>query len=251
VHTYVCVWTRWDTRTIGISDPLCRTVNDCFDCDVALIVVPPPWSTNHQQRNNLSSLASILDDSMPRTALVLGDFDDKGYENLKPFLAETLGPKDGPLNITCNRVVTPEAIEGALEAACRSVSSAFVNDSCVEIDRRTVAAVASEAVSANLWGKLSAHDAIDVNVVLECARSAILTLVAETEEVLSVNDEIWSSWPPKDFVSRDGVQGYFSDGSSFPANWRSSLSRETFEHSLSYPESSHRHVPGRRRVPLV
>ncbi len=147
---------------------LCRTVDDCFDRDVALIVVHPPWSTNHQQRNNLSSLASILDDSMPRTALVLGDFDDKGYENLKPFLAETLGPKDGPLKIACNLVVTPEAIESALEAACRNVSSAFVNDSCVEIDRRTVAAVASEAVSAYLWGTLSAHDASDANVVGVC-----------------------------------------------------------------------------------
>ena len=213
---------------------LCRTVDDCFDCDVALIVVPPPWSTNQQQRKNLCSIASILDDSMPRTALVLGDFDDEGYKNMKSFLAETLGRNDGPLKITCNQAVTPEAMESALEAACRSVSSRFVNESCVEIDRRTVAAVASEAVSAYLWGKLSAHDAIDVNVVLECARSAISTLVEETEEVLSVNDEIWSSWPPKDFVSRDGVQGYFSDGSSLPANWRSSLSRENFGQSLSY-----------------
>ena len=95
--------------------------------------------------------------------------------------------------------MTPEAIEIALEAACRSVSSSFV--SCVEIDRRAVAAVASEAVSVYLWGKLSAHDASDVNMVLDCARS----LGRRNRRVLSVNYKIWSSRPPEDFVSRDGV----------------------------------------------
>ena len=212
---------------------LCRTEDDCFDCDIALIVIPPPWSINHERRNALRSLASILDDSMPRTALVLGNFDQEGYEDMKSFLAETLGPKEGSLKIICNRLVSSEAIESALKATCRSVSSTFVNDSCVEIERRTVASVASQAVSVNLWGQLSVHDASDANVVLECARSAISTLVAETEKVFTVNDEIWASWPPKDFVSRDGVQGYFSDGSSLPADWRSFLGHENFGQSLS------------------
>ena len=182
---------RHTIRTRSIVH-LCHTVDGCFGCDVALIMVPPHWSINHQQRKISYHLHDFL-----TTALALGDFDDEGYENFISFLPETLGPKDGSLKITCNRVVTPEAIEIAMEAACRSVSSSFV--SCVEIDRRAVAAVASEAVSVYLWGKLSAHDASDVNMVLDCARS----LGRRNRRVLSVNYEIWSSRPPEDFVSRE------------------------------------------------
>ena len=52
---------RHTIRTRSIVH-LCHTVDDCFGCDVALIMVPPHWSINHQQRKNLSSLAWLLDD---------------------------------------------------------------------------------------------------------------------------------------------------------------------------------------------
>jgi SAC3/GANP family len=212
---------------------LCRTPDDCFDCDVALVVVPPPLITDNHQRNILSSYASILDDSMPLIALALGDFGPEGDKHVETLLSETLRAKNESLKVICNRGVSVDAVEKALETACRCVSSAFVKESCVEIERMTIPDVASRAVSTFLWGQIVTQGANDGNLILEYARSAIATLVSETEQVLKLNDEIWASWPPKDFVSRDGVQGYFADGSSLPAHWGLSLGRETFGKGLS------------------
>jgi len=211
---------------------LCRTPEDCFDCDVALIVVSPPWSTTRERHDTLRASVSILDDSIPRMALVLGDYRQDDYQEMRSLLVKTLGRNDGSLKIICNRVVSAEGIESALESTCRSLSSSFVNDSCVEIDRSTVTAFASRAVSACLWSPSSAQFASDPNVVLEHARFAISTFVEETERLVNLNKDMWSSWPPKDFLTAGGVQGYFSDGSSLPSNWRVSLRRENIGHAL-------------------
>jgi hypothetical protein len=34
----------------------CTNTQDCVDCDVALVVVPPPWSTTDQRRSALQSV---------------------------------------------------------------------------------------------------------------------------------------------------------------------------------------------------
>lgn len=212
---------------------LCRTAQDCSDCDIALIMIPPPWSANQQRRNALSASVSILDESMPRIALAMGDFDHEGYDYMRSFLFETIGPEKGSFKLICNSFTSTEAMEMALESACKSLATTFFNQSSVQIHRMSIPNVVSKSISIYLWSQMSPHAAEDANTVLECARTALSSLVAETEQLLRDNEEIWKSWPPKDFVTQDGVQGYFPDGSSLPADWSASLRRELFGQDLA------------------
>jgi hypothetical protein len=216
----------------------CASAEDCSDCDVALVVVPPPWSTSSERRKVLQSASSLLDDFIPRVVLALGDFDHEGHEYMKSVLAESLGAADSALPIICNRTVTPLAIEKALESSCKKIASIFVNESCVKIDRISTSRLASNAISAYLWNRLAPHATLDGNVVLECARSAISAVIEEADAQARENDAVWSSWPPLEFASENGVEGYFLNGSNLPLDWKYSLTRARLEKELIW--MSHR-----------
>lgn len=216
----------------------CASPQDCSDCDVALVVIPAPWSTSSERRTLLQSTASLLDDAVPRAVMALGDFDHEGHEYMKSVLAESLGTADSPLPIICNRSVTPLAIEKALESSCKKLASIFVNETCVKIDRVSTPRLASDAISTYLWNRLSPHSTADGNVVLECARSAISAVMEEADVQAKENDAMWSSWPPREFVTENGTEGYFSNGANLPLDWKSSLGRANLERDLMW--MSHR-----------
>lgn len=212
----------------------CRNAEDSHDCDVALVVIPPPWSTSDERRRVLRSICCLMDDSMPRVALTLGDFDHEGHEYMKSVLAEALGPSSGTLSIICNRNMTPVALEKALELSCKKLASIFVNETCVKIDRMSIPKLASSAISTYLWKNVSPHLTADGNFVLETARSAISAIIEEASLQVQENENVWSTWPPKEFVSENGVECYFSKSSHLPIDWKSSLRCPNFVKELEW-----------------
>ncbi len=211
----------------------CRSAADTHDCDVALVVVPPPWSTGDERRRALRSISSLIDDSMPRVVLALGDFDYEGHEYMKSVLAEEVGPARGALSIICNRSATPLALEKGLESSCKKIASIFVNETCVKIDRMPIPSLAKSVISIYLWSYISPNSIADGNLVLETARCAISALIKEASIHLHDNKGVWSSWPPREFVSNEEVKCYFSNGAHLPLDWKSTLCRENLVKELT------------------
>ena len=161
--------------------------------------------------------------------MALGDFDHEGYEYMKHVLAESLGVEGSSLPIICNRNLTPLALRKALELSCEKLISIFVNETCVKIDRISTARLTSNAISTYLWNRTSPHAKADGNIVLEYARSAIAAVIEEADAQAKHNDNTWSFWPPSEFVSENGVEGYFPNDATLPIDWKSSLRRSNLE----------------------
>lgn len=200
------------------------------DCDVALVVVPPPWSTNQERRRMLQEVASRLDESIPRASLVIGDgFDHESHEYMTRMLGETLGG-DSPMPTICNRGISAESMENALRLVLEKIAKLFVDDACVKIDRLSIPEMVARAVSSHLW-KPAVEEMKDTNEVLNVARKAISAVVDELVLQKQKHSTTWVVWPPQDFISKKarGVPNYFGSSASLPYDWHQSLGRKYLE----------------------
>lgn len=59
-------------------------------------------------------------------------------------------------------------------------------------------------------------------------------VIAEANSHFQKNSEMWSSWPPREFLSeKNEVEDYFSDQGILPRDWGNSLRQVTLENALS------------------
>jgi hypothetical protein len=221
----------YEVRSVAVRGASRRS---CSDCDVALFVIPPPWSNPFERLGELESLSSLVDDSVPRAVLVLSqNFDSRYYESMNELLASHFGGNMGKLPIAYNSNSSPDAYESALESACRKVAKIFVHEACVKIGRMPMLQLVSTTIIASLWQNICSSQYSDEILIPESSKSALLAVIQKAESQLRQNEEAWSLWPPAEFCSENGVEGYFSDEGNLPVDWMQSLSRENLEDFFS------------------
>jgi hypothetical protein len=199
----------------------------CSDCDIALIIVPPPWCKIEQGSVGLESAASGIDDEVPRVVLVLGEEFGVSYLNsMNKLIGAKCGGGMGKLSIIYPSSSTTEAFEKALSSACKTLVKIFVEESRVHVDRIPVIQLGAMAICDALWKDPKVENSYDGKLVLECASSALLNAISEVEEFRDENEDIWSRWPPRDFASEDVVKDYFSEEGDLPVNWGELLNRK-------------------------
>ena len=206
----------------------------CSNCDVALFVLPPPWGNPHSRVNELRSLSSMIDESVPRVALVLGEAVDEAlFDSLNELLALHIGGGSGRLPIIYTSNMSVDAYENALESACRKVAKLFVHEACVKVNRLPVIRLASMAVINSLWRNVPLARQSNEEYILECSKSALLAVIEEINTHLRQNEQVWSTWPPVEFSSNHGVESYFSEDGNLPSEWVKSLRQENIQEAIS------------------
>lgn len=206
----------------------------CSDCDIALIIVPPPWCKIEQESVGLESAASGIDDEVPRVVLVLGEeFGVSYFNSMNKLIGAQCGGGMGKLSIIYPSSLTTEAFEKALSSACKTLVKIFVEESRVHVDRIPIMQLGTIAICNALWKDPKVESSYDGKLVLECASSALLNAISEVEKFRDENEDVWSKWPPRDFVSGNVVKDYFSKEGDLPVNWGELLNRKVVDVSLA------------------
>jgi hypothetical protein len=206
----------------------------CSDCDIALIIVPPPWCKIEQESGGLDSAASWIDDEVPRVVLVLGEeFGVSYFNSMNRLIGAQCGGGMGKLSIIYPSSLTTEAFEKALSSACKTLVKIFVEESRVHVDRIPMMQLGAIAICNALWKDPKVENCYDGKVVLECASSALLNAISEVEKFRDENEDVWSKWPPRDFASGDVVKDYFSKKGDLPVNWGELLNRKVVDVCLA------------------
>jgi hypothetical protein len=206
----------------------------CSDCDIALIVVPPPWCKIEQESVGLESAASGIDDEVPRVVLVLGEeFDVSYFTSMNKLIGAQCGGGTGKLSIIYPSSLTTEAFEKALSSACKTLVKIFVEESRVHVDRIPMMQLGAMAICNALWKYTKVERCYDGKLVLECASSALLNAISEVEKFRDENEKVWSKWPPRDFASGDVVKDYFSNQGDLPVNWGELLNKKVVDVCLA------------------
>ena len=208
--------------------------NRCSDCDIALIIVPPPWCKIEQESVGLESAASGIDDKVPRVVLVLGEEFGVSYLNsMNKLIGAQCRGGMGKLSIVYPSALTTEAFEKALSSACKTLVKIFVEESRVHVDRIPMMQLGAIAICNALWKDPKVECSYDGKLVLECASSALLYAISEVEKCRDENEAVWSKWPPRDFASGDVVKDYFSKEGDLPVNWGELLNTKVMDVCLA------------------
>lgn len=213
---------------------LANSMKRCSDCDVALFVIPPRWLLRH--RHELGPSSVCIGDDVPRVVLFLGEDDDKtNYDTSNKLLAQTFGGNTTKISIIYTSNLSTDAYDNALELACQKVAHCFVHENCVRINRVPLLELGCMTILASLWRAIPLDDKNDELLILEYSKSALLALVEEIDSQRKTNQEVWLSWPPKDFADEnsDSIIGYFSNSDYLPVDWIESLRQEKIEVAIS------------------
>mmetsp|Transcript_1827 Transcript_1827/g.4769 ORF Transcript_1827/g.4769 Transcript_1827/m.4769 type:complete len:1347 (-) Transcript_1827:2062-6102(-) len=201
----------------------------CSTCDVALFVVPPQWT--EQKSSMLGHFASsVLDEDIPRVALVFSDLlDGDRIRGMNHVIATELGGNMDAIPIIHPSELSIPAFESALERSFSRIAKLFVREASVGITRIPAMHLATKAILTVLWQCIpsDAGEVVDEDIIIECSRLSVATLVEELGKQAGLNEVEWSLWPAPEFCSRDSVvESYFADGEGLPLEWRRCLDRE-------------------------
>ncbi|VEU41056.1 unnamed protein product [Pseudo-nitzschia multistriata] len=214
----------------------------CATADIALFVIPPHWSGPEQKGEILGELASsLIDDDIPRVALVLRD--SVGADEIREInnlIATQLAGNMDAIPIIHPSELSVKAFESALECSFSRIAKLFVHEACVRVSRIPAMQLATKTILAVLWQSIPsvAGEDIDEDAIVECSRLTVHTLIEELAKQFERNETEWSLWPAPEFSSRDGVvQSYFSGAVGLPLEWGRCLDRrvlhQTYESLLS------------------
>jgi hypothetical protein len=209
----------------GLTHEVCKTA------DVALIIVPPLWSDHSQKLGLLShKVSSVIDDDIPRVALVLSDINDG--ERTKAENDEAIGSALqgilGKIPILRPAALSPQALISSLEFAVKRASKIFVHEACVLMSRVSTMQIAAKAITSVLRQFLPVSVCPeDEDTIIECSRITLEVAVQELAEQFIHKKHMWMLWPPPEFASGPGtgvVDSYFASGADLPLEWASLLS---------------------------
>eukprot|EP00934_Nitzschia_sp_Nitz4_P005838 Nitzschia sp. Nitz4//scaffold155_size52807//24534//29951//NITZ4_006799-RA/size52807-snap-gene-0.38-mRNA-1//1//CDS//3329537378//5828//frame0 len=229
-HTMRVGSIEYETRaTVGFSSAKAIT-----DCDVALFVTSSTASDRDDVYSQMELMANSLDESIPRLALVLGDQNSSESQSIKAILAETIAGSN-PLQVLTNDQLSSDSLDGALEAACLKVADLFVHESFIKVDRTSIPVLIRDLVGKSLWNRSAPTGwDEDSSEVLEFARAALSEFPPIAGSQFKENCEVWSSWPPQEFLSKGGmVEDYFGKGGHLPAGWHNTLCERSLADVLS------------------
>jgi hypothetical protein len=227
----------YEVRSVVV---LSNSRKPCSDCDVALFVIPPPWSTQDQLLDGLDTASFEIDDDVPRTVMVLSEnYDDSTYfQSMNQLVAARFGGSMGKLSIIYASNLSEEAFESALLSASKAIVQIFMQEASVSIDRITLSRLCAIVICDAMWRDNIIENIHDGKAVLTLARTALMTFASVLDKIGAENKDEWSNWPPRDFASDNSINNFFSDKDDFPLNWSDCLSREKVEQGIAELSSS-------------
>jgi len=205
----------------------------CSNCDIALMVIPPPWSDPREKAAMLGHVvSSIVDDDVPRVALVLSDnFEEQARHTMDKLIAKELGGSTGVIPIIRPSRLSMKAFDSALEAAIHRAVKIFVRESCIKVSRIPVLQLASKAIAAVLWQCVApVTQNGDEDTLVEFSRMALRTTIEQLAVEKSRSELEWETWPPTEFASTNGsIDSYFGANQGLPVEWSRCLDRSFLE----------------------
>ena len=202
----------------------------CSSCDIVLFFVPPSWSDPNQKAAMLGHVASsLLDDDVPRVALVFSDNrSGQSLDSINELIARELAGNMESIPILHPSQLSKKAFDNAFELAVNRAVKIFVNETCVHVSRIPAMVLASKAITTVLWQCIPpAIRNGDEDVIVECSRAALIELIKELSQQRRLNQLEWSIWPPKEFSSPNGtIDSYYDSSEGLPVQWTRCLQRE-------------------------
>jgi len=210
----------------------------CSTADIALFVIPPQWSDPEQKGAMLGPFASsLLDEDIPRVALVLSDVTEGDQiQKMNNLIATELGGNMSAIPTIHPSELSMKAFESALEFAFCRIAKLFVHEACVSITRIPAMHLATKTILTVLWQCIPSvvGEDVDEDIIVECSRLSILTLVEELSKQTRRNKTEWSLWPAPEFSSKGCIiESYFTEKEGLPLEWMRYLDHdflhETYE----------------------
>jgi hypothetical protein len=203
----------------------------CSGCDIALFLIPPSWSNPNQKAAMLGQVASsILDDDVPRLALVFSDnLSGQSHDTINKLMARELAGNMESIPILHPSQLSKKAFDYAFELAVNRAVKIFVNETCVHVSRIPAMVLASKAITTVLWRCVprTSQNVDDEDAIVECSRAALIELINELSQQRRINQIEWSTWPPKEFSSPNGtIDSYYDSSKGLPLQWTMYLQHE-------------------------
>ena len=219
----VCVY-RGNSHNVRIT--IVDNINSSSSaptCDAAIFIVPPPWADDAKMRlGYIRSLASFIDDDIPRLALVLFDrIDSDDLNESTVFLSDNLSGRYEKIPIVSVLGTGADKLEESVLDCIEKLGSLLDADDLQKIDRMSVSRIILTCVTSTLWmAKIEKREDIGAQ-----AASAIQSIMKEILTAGSLVAHHASSWPSNDFASAVSgapfISDYFFAGSHLPIDWAS------------------------------
>jgi hypothetical protein len=208
-------------------------------CDIALFVIPPPWSTL-ELLDDIAEMSDRVNGAVRRAALVLPDDEYMNNKrissNVDEYLSNALADSEGKQA----RVFSPVAFEGVefdriLFNSLRALLQMYANDeqhvNPRMLDAMPISKVCISCISESLWSDQLLDARFEGHQVLARARASVKEMVTSLKD-LERNHSVapWSHWPAREFAEGSSyVKDYFGIDRPLPISWNELLLRKFVE----------------------
>lgn len=196
-------------------------------CDVALLVVPPPWSDLiHERIDDLKSLSLLIDADVPRIILALCEcFEPLLVKDRNILFPSVFSGNFEEISIVSNVDVGLPTLKQSLLSCVDCLARAFVFYPPRRIERLSIGRIFFKCLSEVLWQDGALEEREDI-VLHACA--AMHLVINEIDTFCANILQTGYLWPSSEFAG-DGVPGYFGENANLPLNWAAASLRHHIE----------------------